>query len=56
MDKIVEVKKQRDSIALCIETLEKDIVQYSFEAEQKSDMIILIKTKSLRKTVNEKKT
>ena len=26
MDKIVEVKKQRDSIALCIETLEKDIV------------------------------
>ena len=50
---IVEVKKQRDSIALCIETL--DIVQYCIEAEQKSDMNILIKANSLRQTVNGKK-
>ena len=52
---IVEVKKQGDSIALCIETLDKNIVEYCFEAEQKSDMNILIKANSLTKTVKEKK-
>ena len=55
MDEIVEVKKKRDSIALCIETLDKDIAQYYFEAERKSDMNILIKENALRKTGNEKK-
>ena len=56
MDEIVEFKKKkRDSIALCIETLDKDIVQYCFEAEWKSDMNILIKENALRKTGNEKK-
>ena len=55
MDKIIETKKQRDSIALCIETLDKDIVQYCFEVELKSDMNISIKANSVRKTVNEKK-
>ena len=39
MDEIVEVKN-RDSIALCVETIDKDIVQYCFEAEQKSGMNI----------------
>ena len=55
IDEIVEVKKQRDSIALCMETLDKDIVQYCFEAKQKNNMNILIKANSLRKTVNKKK-
>ena len=36
VDEIVEVEKQRDSIALCIETLDKDIAQYCLEAEQKA--------------------
>ena len=48
MDEIVEVKKQRDSIALCIETLDKDIVQYCFEAEQKSDI------RNIREAISEK--
>ena len=55
IDEIVEVKKQRDSIALCMETLDKDIVQYFFEAKQKNNMNILIKANSLRKRVNKKK-
>ena len=40
IDEIVEVKKQRDSIALCMETLDKDIVQYCFEAKQKNNMSV----------------
>ena len=40
---------------MCIETLDKNIVEYCFEAEQKSDMNILIKANSLTKTVKEKK-
>ena len=35
VNEIVEVKKQRDSIAFCIETLDKYIVQYYFKAGAK---------------------
>ena len=38
-------------IESCISSLEKDIVQYSMEAEEKIDLTILCKANFFRKTV-----
>ena len=40
----------------CISTLKKDIVKYRMEAEERSDLTILSKANSFRKTVASKNT
>ena len=41
-------------IEYCISSLEKDIVKYSMEAKEKSDLTILSKANSFRKMVTSK--
>ena len=43
MDEIVEVRKQRDSIVLCIDNLNKNLVQYYFQRKHKKKAITLRK-------------
>ena len=51
---IGEMRKQRVSLQNSISTLEKDIVKYSIEAEEKQSFAFLTKANSFRKTVEEK--
>ena len=53
-DEIAEVKRSRESTESCIATLNKDIIKYSFEAEEKSDLTLLTKANALQKAVTEK--
>ena len=42
-DEIAEVKQSREPTGSCTATLNKDIINYSFEAEEKSDLTLLTK-------------
>ena len=53
-DEIAEVKRSRESTESCIATLNKDIIKYSFEAEEKSDLTLFTTANALRKAVTEK--
>ena len=53
-DEIDDVKKRKLDLETCVETLKKDADKLSFEAEQKNDLMLLIKANSFRKTTTEK--
>ena len=53
-EEIATVKRKKAEIESCITSLNKDVVKYSLEAEQKSDMSLLTRANSFRKTVEEK--
>ena len=42
-DEINDVKKTKLDLETCVETLKKDADKLSFEAEQKNDLMLLIK-------------
>ena len=53
-EEIDEIKKKKQNLRKCIQTLEGDITKYSFEAEEKADLDLLTKANSFRKTKDEK--
>ena len=54
LDEIAEAKWSRESATSCFATLNKDIIKYSFEGEEKSDLTLLTKANALQKAVTEK--
>ena len=56
IEDIEAVKQKKMHIESCISSLEKDIVKHTMEAEETSDLTILSKAKSFRKTVASKNT
>ena len=53
-DEINDVKKRKLDLETCIEILKKDADKLPFEAEQKNDLTLWIKTNSFWKTATEK--
>ena len=53
-DEIAEVKQSRESTESCTAALNKDIIKYSFEVEEKSDLTLLTKANALRKAITKK--
>lgn len=53
-DQSNDVRKRKLDLELCVETLKKDADKLSFEAEQKNDLMLLIKGNSFCKTAPEK--
>ena len=54
-DEIAQVEEKIIALESCIKSLEADIETYSIAAEEKSDLSLLTKTNSFRKTVREKR-
>ena len=54
-DKIIDVKNRKLGLETCVETQKNDADKLSFKAEQKNDLILLIKANTFWKTSTEKK-
>ena len=55
IEEIAEVKEKKRALEAAIQSLETDIVKYSFAAEKESNLTLLTETNSFRVTVHEKK-
>ena len=55
IEEIAEVKETKRALEAAIQSLETDIVKYSFAAEKESNLTLLTETNSFRVTVHEKK-
>ena len=54
-DEIAQVKEKKRAVESCIESLNKDIENYSIAAEKEADLSLLTKANSFRVTVRSKK-
>lgn len=54
-DKIAQVKEKKRAVESCIESLNKDIENYSIAAEKEANLSLLMKANSFRVTVRSKK-
>ena len=54
-DEIIDVKNRKLGLETCVETQKNDADKLSFKAEQKNDLILLIKANTFWKTSTEKK-
>ena len=54
-DEIIDVKNRKLGLETCVETQKNDADKLSFKAEQKNDLILLIKANTFWKTPTEKK-
>lgn len=50
MQRLMKQRRKKQDLEKCIKTLNEDIGKYSTEAEEKADLALLTKAKSLRKT------
>ena len=55
IEEIAEVKGKKRALEAAIQSLETDIVKYSFATEKESNLTLLTETNSFRVTVHEKK-
>ena len=53
-DEINDVEKRKLDLETCVETLKKDADRFSFEAEPRNNLTLLIKANSFRKTATDK--
>ena len=53
-DEIIDVKNRKLGLETCVETQKNDADKLSFKAEQKNDLILLIKANTFWKTSTEK--
>ena len=54
-DEIAQVKEKKRAVESCIESLNKDIENYSIATEKEADLSLLTKANSFRVTVRSKK-